>query len=854
MPEKSAKKVSYSNLHPSQVPVPIVAIGGSAGGMEAFTQLLENLPADTGLAYVYIQHLSPNYTSQLAKILACKTAMPVQEAEHLMPIQPNHVYTIPPNKNMEVIDGVLTLMPRKAKPQIHMPVDMFFTSLSKRQKDGAIGIVLSGMANDGTLGLKAIKVAGGITFAQDESAQYSGMPTSAIDEGVVDMVLSPKEIADELARLSIKAEIFKLTGKTEQKDSEDYDDKDLDNILKFMKSTVGVDFDHYKKTTIRRRITRRMLLYKLNSIKEYNNYLKQHLTEPDILYSDLLINVTNFFRDPETMDYLKKEVFPKIFSKRTNQELVRIWIAACSTGQEAYSLAIILTEINDRLVIKSPVQIFATDLSESSIAKARLGTYTPSELSNVSPERIEKYFTKSGDYYRINKEIRDLCVFAPHNLLKDPPFSRIDLISCRNLLIYLDSTLQQKVLATFYNSLNQDGYLVLGKSEETGNSPSYFYQTDKKNKVFLKKNTGQSKPAMEAAIRWTAPNSGTKLAVNAVAGSQAVSINDLDKLVDNLLLSKYMPASVVVNQNLEILQFRGSTSLFLELSPGEPSFNLAKMARPALVLELRNIVHKARNSGRPVSKKDIQIQVNDKIHYVNIEAVPITDSANQQLFLIIFEEVKESAAAKSRSAGSRNANTVRQVTELAALRKDMHAIIEEKEAGNEELQTAIEEIVSSNEELQSINEELEKSKEEIESANEELTVINRELRARNEELLEAYEFAESVLAIMKDPILVLDKDLRVNNASEAYYKLTAGKAENTVGVMFYELHDRQWDLPLLCGYLKEVITKGTSIKGFKITLNPDENNEKVFLIHARKIVQQQSRQSILLLLEDITNQ
>ena len=684
----------YINLNPGKKPVPIVAIGGSAGGQQAMSELLSHLPADTGLAYVYIQHLSPNFDSKLDFILSSKTQMPVLEAAHLMPVQSNHLYVIPPGKTMEVIDGVLVLTPRKPKPKPHLPIDEFFSSLAERQKDGAIGIVLSGMASDGTIGLKAIKVAGGITIAQDETAAFQGMPQSAIMEGVVDMVLPPKDIAVELARLSKHAEIFQLTSETGISVQDDDDNEDLKKILLFVKSAAGVDFTHYKKTTIRRRIIRRMLLYKLDTLTAYIAYLKKHTTEAGILYSDLLINVTSFFRNPQAMDHIKKQVLPRIIQGKSAADSVRIWVAGCSTGQEAYSLAIMMLEILGDKAASTPVQIFATDLSDSAIAKARLGLFTKSELTDISPARLERFFTKTDDNYRVNKMVRDLCVFAPHNLLSDPPFSRMDLISCRNLLIYLDDELQKKVFATFHYALKPEGYLFLGKSESVGSSPTYFAQIEKSQKVFMRKNNTQTKIPLDMAFKSTTPPPLYKSTT--AKTTELVTVSDLDKLVDNLLLSQYVPASVVIDQDMEIIQFRGITAPFLQHASGKASLNLTKMAHPSLVFELRNIVHKARKSAEPARKNGLEISYPDKPIYVNIEAVPITNPANQQLFLVLFEQVSENVAsiANTGDTGQRN----RQLeAELTALRQDMHSIVEEQEASNEELQSANEEIVSSNE-------------------------------------------------------------------------------------------------------------------------------------------------------------
>lgn len=495
-------------------PVPVVAIGASAGGREAFSELLRNLSPTTGLAYVYIEHTNPSSVTQSVAVLSKVTPMPVLEADHLLAVEPNHVYILSPDAHMEIVDGVVTRMPRRRRTKTntetlnneYLPVDQFFVSLAERQKDGAIGIILSGLANDGILGLRAIKVAGGITFAQDKSAKYQTMPQAAIAEGVVDRVLSPADIAAELERLSKQTALFQKTALAELKadvltfDAPEDNDDDLQAIIQLLLKSIGVDFSQYKMTTIRRRIIRRMVLYKLDTMQAYATYIQQHDTEPSLLYNDLLINVTSFFRDPETMSFLKKTIFPQLIRQKKGDHRLRIWIPGCSTGQEAYSLAMLLLEVLDELGMKMTIQIFATDLSEIAINRARLGIYSLSEVTTVSPNRLQRFFTKIDGMFRISKTIRDMCVFAPHNIFKDPPFSRVDLISCRNLLIYLNTVLQRKALIMFHYALNSNGYLLLGKSETVSASVSLFMSVDKIHKVFNRKNESSVGTISQAVV------------------------------------------------------------------------------------------------------------------------------------------------------------------------------------------------------------------------------------------------------------------------------------------------------------------------------------------------------------------
>jgi two-component system, chemotaxis family, CheB/CheR fusion protein len=835
-------------------PFPIVAIGASAGGLEAVTELLRHLPSTTGMAYIYIQHLDPHFESKLSEILQRETQMRVQEATDMVTVEPDHVYILPPNKELDMVDSTLTLNPRKDKA-MHMPVDHFFSSLAEKHQDAAIGIVLSGSANDGTLGLKAIKTAGGITFAQDETAHFQGMPKSAIAEGVVDMILPPRGIAMELDRLSKKAEMIAqvMHGSVETMINDD--DEDLAAILQLLKKGTGVDFVHYKMKTIKRRIVRRMLLYKLESLKEYVQYLKQHPTEINVLYQDLLINVTSFFRDPETLEYLKKTMIPKILKNKSAHDPVRIWVPACSTGEEAYSLAMIFMEVLTDRAANIPIQIFATDLSELTIAKARLGLYTKNEVANVSPRRLQRFFTKIDGSYRIVKSIRDLFVFAPHNAFKDPPFSKIDLISCCNLMIYLDTILQKKILATFHYALNPEGMLVLGKSETIGTSTQLFFQPDKKFKVYTRKKEAAARALFEMNYRHPdMERQEGQFGVRKIPPKVNDHGVDLEKMVDNILLDKYVPASVVVNHDLEILQFRGSTGLYLEPSPGKASLNLLKMARPGLAFELRNTIHKATKAGHAVKKAGLEIKINNVSHLISIEVVPLKSESEDRLYLVIFEQIILPEMTEMKSSFSRD-KLIRQLEEeLKAVKEDMRSIIEEQEASNEELQSANEEIVSSNEELQSINEELETSKEELESTNEELMTINAELQVRNEQLAEAYEYAEAVFETIREAIVVLDKDLRVKSANKSFYKIFGLKEEDVEGMMIFELGSRQWDIPDLRKLLKDTLPESAAYQGLEITHTFPGVGKKIMLINACRVIQKShQRQLILLAIEDITD-
>jgi two-component system CheB/CheR fusion protein len=831
---------------------PIVAIGASAGGIEAFTELLQHLPTTTGMSYIYVQHLSPDHESSLSAIFSRITQIPVEEAKEGTQLKPDHLYVIPPNRTLTLADGALVLSLRPVRPEMHLPINDFFVSLAESYKERAVGVLLSGNAPDGTQGLKSIKASGGITFAQDSTAQFSSMPKHAIAEEVVDLVLSPHRIAEELAKLAEQQERYHAALQELSEDSISDKDENLTNIIGQIRRLTGVDFSHYKVNTVKRRIVRRMILHKVDSLAVYVDYLKHHPNEVQQLYNDLLINVTTFFREPDYYDYLKKSLLPKILKAKSAGEPIRIWVAACSTGQEAYSLAITLMEVLGEEAATTAVQIFATDLSESAINKARLGIYSKEELGDVSPRRLSRFFNKIDGTYRIIRSIRELCVFATHNVLKDPPFSKVDLVSCCNLLIYLEPVLQKKIMATFHYALCKDGYLMLGKSETIGASGNLFSQVDKQYKIYAKKKDAAAKALFEL----TFPNVESPKGYKPPA-IQKSKMDDygLDKVIDDLLLKKYTPPCVVVNQDLDISQFRGSTGLFLEPAPGKASLNLLKMARPGLGFELRTIVLKAAKSGEPEKKSWEESGKNNQARIISIEAIPLkyeTDTVEKHFLLVFDEQVAE---AKEPTAGSaaKDKRVQQLEAELAALREDMRTLLEEQEAANEELQSVNEEIISSNEELQSINEELETSKEELESSNEELLTINQELQMRNEQLAEVQEYSEAVFTTIRESLLILDKNLRIKNANTSFYKTFRVTEEETEGKLLYDVGNRQWDIPRLKELLEEIIPRNSQVADFEVIHTFPHIGEKVMVLNARRLVRKlHAEHLVLLAIEDIT--
>ncbi len=764
-----------------EAPFPIVGIVASAGGLEAFTEFLGHLPVDTGMAFVLIQHLDPNYKSLLSEILATKTEMPVSQVLEGTTVEPNQVYIIPPNTKMTLALGVLKLTPREKVYGKYMPGDAFLVSLAVDRGHKAIAIVLSGGDGDGSLGIKAIKAAGGITFAQCEaSAKFDSMPNTAVATGNVDFVLPPQQIAQELANLSANPLLscpistFTVEELLEQTDVRA-------TILGLLRSATGVDFTHYKVATVDRRIQRRMLLYKLDRLEDYAKYLRDNPAEVHALYQEILIHVTSFFRDPEAFQQLKELVFPTITHNKSPKNPIRIWVAGCSTGEEVYSIAICLLEfLSDRASLPQ-IQIFATDISEAAISKARSGFYLENQMIDVSPERRNRFFILEAGGYRISKIVRELCIFARQNLGSDPPFSNLDLISCRNVLIYLAEPLQKRVIPIFNYSLNSTGFLLLGTSENIGKYSYLFTPVHARCKIYSKKLTANS-PIFSFST--------SSYPVAKVDESEQINENDpdtfdLQRYTDQMILNRYAPAGVVVNEQMNILQVRGDTNAYLRLTPGIPSLNLLKMAREDLLIELRTAIYQALMQNVIVRKEGIRVETGDRSSLVNFEVTPFQpETVEERYFLVLFEEALPTAidlsTVNSESIGPTDLELeivrLRQAIATANEEKKLaqahlQAVIQDQENLNQDIKVANEEILSSNEELQSTNEELETAKEEIQATNEELTTTNEELRSRNFEQYQVNNDLINLLASISIPILILANDLQIRRFTPMAQKL-----------------------------------------------------------------------------------
>ncbi|HET9401345.1 MAG TPA: chemotaxis protein CheB [Candidatus Acidoferrales bacterium] len=763
--------------HQSTDSFPIAAIGASAGGLEAFVDLVRELPPDTGMVFVLIQHLDPKQHSLLAELVSRETPMSVEQATDGARVEPNHIYVIPPNKALYIEDHTLRLKPRGDSRNEHMTVDFFMRSLAEDQGNRAIGVILSGTDSDGTLGMGEIQAQGGVTFAQDETtAKYDGMPRSAIAAGAVDFVLPPKGIARELARIA-RHPYAVHARKTEGIELIPEDAGGLNQIFQMLRKTAGVDFSYYRQTTIRRRIQRRMMVHKIDRLADYLKFLRENPGELRALYQDLLINVTSFFRNPTVFDALKAKVFPAIFKNRTGDAAIRIWTPGCATGEETYSLAIALLEFLGDRAQHIQVQFFGTDVSDASVSKARAGFYTENIHGDVSAERLRRFFIKAEGGYRVSKNIRDLCIFAQHNVLSDPPFSQMDLICCRNLLIYLEPMLQKRVISLFHYATRPTGFLVLGTSEGVGTAGNLFSLEDRASKIFARKVT-VTRPNLSFAVAKShdQPDSGgaRRAAPKPVDGTW--NYVEAQKEFDRRLLSQFSPATAFVNADLEIIHTRGPIDRYLKLAPGRASLSVLKMLQQGLLFDLRNAIAQAGKGGKTVRKQKIQMRTEEKVLRVDVEVVPVSvPNVKDSFFMVIFSEAAPPRKAESRSPKSvPSANASRRIEkleqELAASKEYLHSVIERHEAANEELQSANEETLSSNEELQSTNEELETAKEELQSTNEELTTLNEELRNRNYEVTQINSDLSNLVASINVGVVMLGSDLSIRRITQAAQK------------------------------------------------------------------------------------
>jgi len=765
---------------------PVVGIGASAGGLEAFSALLNSLPETTGMAFVFLQHLDPSHHSALEEILSRTTKIPVTQVTDGTEVQRNHVYIIPPNSDMVIRDGILRLSARTLTHGQHRPIDSFLISLAEDCGDRSIGVILSGTASDGTSGCLAIKAVGGITLAQDEAtAKYPSMPRSAIESGCVDFVLPPKAIAQELTRIEKHPYIARVPTRPDELLGP-ASPNDIHQLFTMLREAKGVDFTHYKQTTLQRRIKRRMVLNQSESLEDYVRLVKRNPKELDELYKDVLIHVTGFFRDPGAFDALRKEVFPSLVKNRKPSDWpIRVWIPGCSTGEEAYSVAMALLEYmgpNNANVSAAPnsraIQIFATDISDAALDRARAGVYQDSIVADISPARLKRFFVRVDKGYQVLQSVREICIFAKQNITKDPPFSGLDLISCRNLLIYLGPELQKRVIPTMHYALRPGAYLMLGSAESLGVFSDYFTLIEKKFKIYQKKTTGARLVTYFTGVDYSLRRRRS----DAPASKLPPAALSIEKEVERELVNRYVPASIVVNSEMEIVQFRGKTGAYLEPASGQPTFSLSKMAREGLLIDLRAALHTAKKENVTVRKEGVSIQSHEGARLIDFEVIPIqAEDTQERFYIVVFQDAPAQLSTKtvSKRAGAKEERketplarqNERLTREIRQLRGQLQSLIEEHETTSEEFKTANEEVLSSNEELQSTNEELETAKEELQSSNEELTTVNEELQNRNLELSTANNDLLNVLENVNIPVVIVSNDVRIRRFTPAAQKL-----------------------------------------------------------------------------------
>jgi two-component system CheB/CheR fusion protein len=693
-------------------------------------QFFRHAQVDSGMAFVLVQHLDPSHASLLTEILQRTTTMKVVEAQDQISVAPNCVYVIPPNRDMAIFHGKLQLsIPSEPRGQ-RLPIDAFLRSLAEDRQEQAIGIILSGTGTDGTLGCRAILGVGGVTLVQEPTtAKYDGMPTSVIQAGYATHVLPVDKMPEALL-----ADTHSFTIQTEVSPAAKTA-SGINRILMQLRSSTGHDFSHYKKSTIGRRIERRMSQHSINDTDVYARYLKENPAEVQTLFKELLINVTSFFRDVEAFAVLENEILPRLCKDKPDDYLFRVWVAGCATGEEAYSIAILLRELLDQAHQEFKVQIYSTDLADDAIAIARAGIYPPNIAQDVTPERLRRFFVKEDAGYRVKKEIREMVVFAIQNVIKDPPFTRLDLLSCRNLMIYLEGELQHRLIPTFHYALKPGGVLFLSPSESIGNHIDLFSALNRKWKFYRAIHTNTStRTAMTQVLSWTA-DSADKTPDEVMKTPKETNFAELTRRV---LVQCFAPASVVTDLKGDLLYVHGDTGKYLRPAPGQASLNIVEMAREGLELELRGAMRVAVSDGTPTLNRPIQVKTNGGFLTVKLSVRPLPNQeGNQNLLLVSFQDVASPAVKPGRKRVLKTAELGRieeLERDLAYLKESHQAASEEQQASNEELKSTNEEMQSTNEELQSTNEELETSKEELQSVNEELITVNAELQAKIEQL------------------------------------------------------------------------------------------------------------------------
>ncbi|RJQ43349.1 MAG: PAS domain-containing protein [Nitrospiraceae bacterium] len=746
----------------------IAGIGASAGGLEAFQDFFTHMPPDSGMAFVLVPHLDPTHKSIIGEILKKYTEMKIIQAEDGLKVRPNCIYLIPPDKNIAILHGTLQLIEPAERRGLRHPIDYFFRTLAEDQGEKAVAIILSGTGTEGTLGIKAVKGEGGLVIVQDpKTAKYDGMPRSAITTDMVDYILPPANMPEMLMKFLSRPHA-KLPERPTSAESRLPDS--LQKIFILVRNQTGHDFTYYKQNTIVRRIEKRMTIHQIDTIADYVTYLRDNPSEINILFKELLIRVTKFFRDPDAFEFLKKKVLPDICKNASEERTVRIWVPGCSTGEEAYSIALLLHEYISEQNQPCKIQIFATDIDSDSIETARTGLYPDNISDDISKEQLKRYFTKEDNAYRISNRIREMVVFAVQNVVKDPPFSKVDMIICRNLLIYLGPELQKKLIPLFHYALRPEGILFLGTSETIGAFSDLFSVINNKWKIFKPK---KSPFAPAEALNYYPPQ--LKTVTHDLHSFKKAKTGEitLGEMTEKILLDRYAPPCVITDENGSILYFHGRTGQYLEPSPGKANLNIFDMAREGLRLELRAGVRKTITQKTDMILENLKVKTNGDIRVVNVTIRHMSKPNNLKgLIMIVFEEAAPPLPAKAvKKLPLREKQGRQRLTELEfelkSTREQLQTVIEELEASNEELQSTNEELQSANEELQSSNEELETSREELQSVNEELMTVNAESQSKIDDLTLVNNDMNNLFAATKIATIFLDNNMKIKRFTPA---------------------------------------------------------------------------------------